>query len=318
MLESYDTGLYINKSSRMKRLSMVENPPMMILNEPGEIKTNYGDGVKTICFELDIFGRPAHFGISVTHKQARLSDITPLARTLSTKLAFMLLDRLRGNGEFIPCCKGCSACCNYLIPLSVPEVFRLREEILALPAEQLRTVFQSCLDTAKIILDEKPKEFETTESAETNSQIQINQLSKWYASLKLACPFLSDRLCTSYEHRLVACREYIVTGSALLCEDELSVADALKPLRRLRDESQAVQMPVSVLDCLGQLTAELEQSDIEAVTLPLALPWVQENLERGERTWSAVTMVECFVEILQALNIEQSKAPTTKKTQLCS
>ena len=77
-------------------------------------------------------------------------------------------------------------------------------------------------------------------------------------------------------------------------------------------------MPISILDCLGQLAAVLEQSDIEAVMLPLALPWVQENLGRGERTWSAVAMVECFVEILQALNIEQSKAPTTKKTRLCS
>jgi Fe-S-cluster containining protein len=255
----------------MERLSMIENPAVIILNEPGEINNNYGDGVKTICLELDIFGRPTYFGISVTQKQARLSDITPLARALSTKLAIMVLDRLRSNSEFVPCCKGCSACCNYLIPLSVPEAFRLREEILALPAEQRRTVFQSCLDTAKIILDEKPKIFEVNESAEISCQIQIKDLSKWYASLKLTCPFLSNNLCTSYEHRPIACREYIVTGSALLCEDEWS------------DESQIVQMPLSFLDCLGELAAALEQSDIEAVMLPLALPWVQENLERGER-----------------------------------
>lgn len=89
----------------------------------------------------------------------------------------------------------------------------------------------------------------------------------------------------------IACREYIVTGSALLCEDERT------------DESQIVQMPVSVLRCLGQLTAELEQSNIEAVMLPLALPWAQENLERAKRTWPAVTMVERFVEILRAHSI---------------
>jgi Fe-S-cluster containining protein len=290
----------------MEKLSMIENTAVMILSKPDEINNNYGDVVKTICFELDILGRPARFSIYVAQKQARLSDIIPLARALSTKMAIMVLNRLRGNGKFVPCCKGCSACCNYLIPLSVPEAFRLREEILVLPVEQRRTVFQSCLDTAKIILNEKPKQFEITESAETSCQIQINEMGKWYASLKLACPFLSNNLCTSYEHRPVACREYIVTGSALLCEDEWS------------DESHAVQMPISILDCLGQLAAELEQSDIEAVMLPLALPWVQENLERGERTWPAVTMVECFVEILQALNIEQSKAPTTTIPQFCS
>ena len=285
---------------------MIENRSIMILNEPGEITNNYGDGLKTISFELNVIGQPTYFSICVAQKQARLSDITPLARMLSTQLAIMVLDKLHSNGEFIPCCKGCSACCNYLVPLSVPEAFRLREEVLAMPPEQGKAVSHSFLDTAKIILNKKPEKFEINESAQTSNHKQISELSKWYASLKLTCPLLSNNLCTSYEHRPIACREHIVTGSALLCEDEWS------------DGSQIVQMPISVLECLGQLAAELEQSDIEAVMLPLALPWVQENLERTERTWSAVTMVECFVEILQALNTEQSMAPTTKKPQLCS
>jgi Fe-S-cluster containining protein len=300
----------------MERLMMIKNPAVMILKEPGEIYHNYGDGVKTICFELDIFGQPENFGISVAQKRIRLSDIIPMARMLSTKIALIVLDRLRSNSEFVPCCKGCSACCNYLIPLSVPEAFRLREEILALPDKQCRTVLQSCLDKAKIILDEPPKELEITEYAETNSQIQINQLSKWYASFKLSCPFLSDDLCTSYERRPIACREHIVTGSPLFCADDWSINDALKPLWRSRNESQTVQIPVSVLDCLGQLAAELEHSDVEAVMLPLVLPWVQENLKRGERTWSAVKMVECFVEILLEYNNKQSKK-LTRNLQAC-
>jgi len=281
---------------------MIENPAALTLGKPGKINNNCGNGVETISFELDILGETVRFGINVAQKQARLSDIVPLVRTLSTKLALMVLEKLRRNGEFVPCCKGCSACCNYLIPLSVPEVFRLREEVLAMPAEQGKAVLQSCLDTAKRILDEKPKEFDINELAGTESQIQISQLGKWYAGLKLACPFLSDNLCASYEHRPIACREYIVTGSALLCEDERT------------DESQIVQMPVSVLQCLGQLTAELEQSNIEAVMLPLALPWAQENIERGKRTWPAVTMVERFVEILRAHSIEQSKTTDYEKT----
>ena len=268
---------------------MIVNPAVMILGKPGEIYNNCSGRVETISFELDILGETVCFSITVAQKQARLSDIAPLARTLSTKLALVVLDRLRRNGEFVPCRKTCSGCCNYLIPLSVPEAFRLREELLALPAEQGKAVLQSCLDTAKRILDKKPKEFDINELAGAESQIQISQLGKWYAGLKLACPFLSDSLCTSYEHRPIACREYIVTGSALLCEDERT------------DESQIVQMPVSVLQCLAQLTADLEQSNIEAVMLPLVLPWVQENLERGQRTWPAVTMVERFVEILRAL-----------------
>ncbi len=282
---------------------MIENPAVLTLGKPGKINNNCDSGAKNISFELDILGETVRFDINVAQKQARLSDIAPLARTLSTKLALVVLDRLRRNGEFVPCRKACSACCNYLVPLSVPEAFRLREELLALPAEQGRALLQSCLDTAKKILDKKPKEFDINELAGAESQIQISQLGKWYAGLKLACPFLSDSLCTSYENRPIACREYIVTGPALLCEAEWT------------DESQIVPMPVSVLQCLGQLTAELEQSNIEAVILPLALPWALVNIERGKRTWPAVTMVERFVEILRAHSIEQSKPPTTKKLQ---
>lgn len=79
-LESHSTGLNLNKSGRMKRLSMIENRSIMILNEPGEITNNYGDGLKTISFELNIIGQPTYFSICVAQKQARLSDITPLAR----------------------------------------------------------------------------------------------------------------------------------------------------------------------------------------------------------------------------------------------
>ena len=103
---------------------------MTIQSETVEINNNCGSCVETISFELDIFGQPASFDIRIAQKQVRLSDIIPLARMLSKKLTLVVLDRLRRNGEVVPCCKGCSACCNYLVPLSVPEAFRLREEVL--------------------------------------------------------------------------------------------------------------------------------------------------------------------------------------------
>jgi hypothetical protein len=67
---------------------------------------------------------------------------------------------------------------------------------------------------------------------------------------------------------------------------------------------------VSILEALGQLTAELEQSDIEAVMLPLAFAWAQENLHRAERTWPAVEMVKRFVEIMQEIALKKLAAST--------
>ena len=277
---------------------MFENPPLMVLGERERIDNSFGCKVETFSFELDILGEPVRFRINVADRHARLSDITPLARALSAKLALAVSDRLRRSGKVVPCCKGCPACCRYLVPLSVPEVFRLRQEVLAMPAEQGKSVLQSCLETAKKILNERPEDSEINELAQTNTQPQISRLSKWYAGLKLPCPFLSNNLCISYEQRPIACREHMVTGSAILCDTEGM------------DEPHIVQIPVSVLECLGELTAELEQSNIESVMLPLALPWAQENLERSRRTWPAVIMVEHFIGILKAAASKNSAAVT--------
>ena len=277
---------------------MVENQSLMVLVEREGIDKSFGCKVETLSFELDILGEPVHFRINVADRHARLPDIIPLARAISAKLTLAVSDRLGAGGKSIPCCKGCPACCRYLVPLSVPEVFRLRQEVLAMPAEQGTSVLQSCLETAKKILDERPKDSEMNELAQTKSQTPILRLSRWYAGLKLPCPFLSNNLCISYEQRPIACREHMVTGPAILCDTEGM------------DESHIVQMPVSVLECLGELTAELEQSNIEAVMLPLALPWAQENLERSRRTWHAVTMVEYFIEILKSAASKNSAAVT--------
>ena len=262
---------------------MAENCPITVLDESEKADT------KNIEFELDILGEAVNLRIGITENKARLADIVPAARALSTKVALAVLAKLRKDGQSLPCRKGCSACCSYLIPLSVPEAFRLRQEVLAMPPERSRVILQSCLEKAKDLLNEKLNKFDTNEFAERNDQTQIAQLSKWYVGLDLTCPFLSDGLCNIYQQRPTACREHIVTDSALLCEAGLP------------EEPHMVPMPVSVIECLGQLTAELEQSEIEAVILPLALPWAQENLERCERMFPAVTMVERFVVIVKTM-----------------
>ncbi len=268
---------------------MVEGQLTAVLDEHYGATSGQDCGMETFSLELDILGKPTCLRINVAPVQARLSEMAPLARAISTKLALATLERLRENGKSVPCCKGCSACCSYLIPLSVPEAFCMAEELFALPPEKGKTLLQSSLDTAKTILEQMPEDFNTGESP-TDSGIRSSQLGTWYAGLRLHCPFLSDDLCVMYDQRPIACREHVVTGSATSCNVEGT------------DEPDVAKMPVSVLECLGRLAAELEQSEVEAIMLPLALPWAQENTERSNRTWPAVTMVEQFIHILQETN----------------
>jgi hypothetical protein len=66
-------------------------------------------------------------------------------------------------------------------------------------------------------------------------------------------------------------------------------------------------MPVSIVEALGELTAELEGSEVEVVMLPLAFAWAEENLDRSERTWPAEFMVERFVGILKSMASSDSR-----------
>lgn len=273
---------------------MAENSLTTEPRESEETKDNCGDGVKTIELELDIFGRPVRCSIDVADKQTRLADIVPIARTVSSKIAVTVLKKLREDGEIVPCCKGCSACCHYLTSLSVPEAFRLSDELLVMSAESGRAILESYLEAAKKILDNMPGDFDIAEPTQINDQSQMSRLSNWYAGLKLACPFLSDSLCTIYERRPTVCRENIVRGLAEMCVVEGE------------NGAQVVKMPVSIAEALAHLAAELEQSSVEAMMLPLALPWAEENQERGERTWPAPMVAEKFIDILKEMASKNS------------
>jgi len=274
---------------------MVGNLPIAVLGESEKQQDSCGGGAEIIGLELDILGQTLNFRISVAQPQAKLADIVPLARAICTKITSVVVQEVHRDGGRIPCRKGCAACCRYLVPVSAPEAFRLREEILAIPTYRSRAIQCSCLLAARRILRRKPPELfvSQTTGASLDCSADMNMLSRWYTNLKLDCPFLREGICTIYEQRPLACREYFVNGSAMAC-------------RGKRGKAEVVEMPVRIANVLTQLTCELENTSELTVILPLALPWTQENLQRGQRTYPATMMVERFVEIVKQMTAENA------------
>jgi Fe-S-cluster containining protein len=256
---------------------------------------------EVICLELDILGKPVNLHFFVRQEKARLTDIVPLAQAVCTKITDAVLESIRSDGGRIPCRRGCSACCSSLVPLSVPEAFRLREMILAMSEPQRRLTEQSCLLVAQRILERRPPQqfVERTTGASPNSFAEGNVVANWYRNLNLACPFHYKGVCTIYEQRLLACREHFVKGSAKACRGE-------------RGTAEEVEIPVQMVDALAQLASELEGTEVEAVMLPLMLVWHEQNPQRAERTWPAAMMARRFVEIVKLM---ASKNSTTLVAQ---
>ncbi len=254
------------------------------------VNANYTSGKKVIALEIDILGEALNFRISVGKERAKLSDIVPLARTLCDRITDVVVRSACGEGNHIPCGRGCSACCSRcLVPLSVPEALRFKEEIDAAPADRRESIWRACLQAARLILSLKlPKSFVYQTEVSPVGPVDLNILSNWYTSLELTCPFLYNHVCSIYGQRPLACREHFIVGSARGCKG-------------LRGVTEVLEMPVQLPNVLGQLASELEGTSVEAVILPLTPFWCEENPERAERSWPAEMIVKRFVEIVEAM-----------------
>ena len=200
------------------QIVMIINGPIRVLGESKQ-ECDIDCNSEIIGLEFDILDEPIRLRIGIADEYARLSDIVPLARALSTKAALLMLGKIAKEGEYVPCCKGCSECCNYLVPVSVPEAFRIKDELLAMPTEQGGLLLQSLLDASRTIIDSTNKGCDLSRMCDTGSEEQLCDISKWYRGLKLSCPFLSDDICASYAQRPLACREYIIICSPSICKN---------------------------------------------------------------------------------------------------
>ncbi len=261
-------------------------------SEVGDERFGMGDKftfqAEVIGLELDILGKKVEFNINVGKSRMKLSDIVPQARTICSKIINISLDN---NKKVIPCHKSCSACCSRnIVPLSVPEAFRLKEDISNTPENHRETIWNNCLQTARLILKQKPPESFTQQPADISqpNPADLNLLSDWYSNLNISCPFLHEDLCTIYEQRPLACREHFIAGSATACSGGHAGAEVLN-------------IPIQMTTVLGRLAAEIEGTDVEAIMLPLSLIWCEENKQRAERTWPADLLIGRFIEIIQEM-----------------
>jgi Fe-S-cluster containining protein len=281
---------------------VIEDSIITVVDATGACeRESRGEG-RVIRLVLDVLGEAVDLVIDVKDERARLADIVPLAREVSTKITDKVGEIARLNGATIPCGKGCSACCNYLVPLSVPDVFRLKEEVLDMPLVRQLLIDQGCLSAARRVLAEQPPasfaEMATAAVAESAAEL-LSITSNWYADFELTCPFLCERVCTIYEERPMACREHSVTGCSRACADGACEADG-------------VYIPARMSEVLGRLASELEGTTVEGLIMPLALIWADENSKRDERTWPAPMMVERFVEIV-CEELPKSSAETVSR-----
>jgi Fe-S-cluster containining protein len=236
---------------------------------------------KQIPLDLRLAGREVHYTVTVPAREARLADLVPPARRLSSRIAETVAEALADEGRTVPCSKGCAACCAYLIPLSVPESICLAEEVTRLPrAERDRVLagFETACEALGRVTSWRPGR-----DAES-----FPSLSRRFASAGLSCPLLTaEGCCSTYAARPVACREHLVTGASSQCGQP--------------GGGRAVEMPASVFEALARVSAEAEGRPLEVVPMPSTVEWWSLNALRARQTWPAEALFGRFVELMGQL-----------------
>lgn len=262
-----------------------------------QLETAIGQGLETTRIEaqLAIFDQPMRVSVAVDNHLAGLADVVVLARMLADRIVEATRRNCAVNGLDVPCRCGCAHCCRYLVPMSVPELMLLAREMPMVGAAELPGVLARITEAeSTLALAGRPPAPEATLTLSDGTTLNPTEaIGHWYWQLGLDCPFLLDDVCLTYPRRPISCRQHLVTSTAEYCR-------SFQPGKgRIRN------VPVDCCHGLALLAAELEQSPLESVMLPMAMRWISTNQHRIDRKWPRPVLFGRFLEIVQQLSQQQ-------------
>lgn len=154
--------------------------------------------------------------VTVPADRVDTAALVPALQELADALiaeAVAAVDRERSE---ITCRAGCSACCFQPVPVTEPEARFLGELVGSLPEDQQESVRSRVRETVSALeIGNLDRAFEQVDRL---TQQDLEALAARYRRTRMPCPFLSGGMCSIYEQRPLACREYLVTSPAEHCE----------------------------------------------------------------------------------------------------
>ena len=149
-------------------------------------------GVVRLGTDLAVFDETLAIVADVPDQPLRMSDIVPLAYQICDRIVAASVRHSEAVGEPVSCRKGCAACCEPPVLISVPEAFRLITDIASLASDRELGV-KTALAAA--------------EKRMAGPGAQAN-----------ACPLLAEQVCSIYAFRPCVCRAFLATSPPELCD----------------------------------------------------------------------------------------------------
>ncbi len=151
-------------------------------------------GFVRLSVDLPVFDEDLRIVADVPDRRLRMSDVVPLAHQICDRIVAASVRHSQAVGEPVSCRKGCSACCEQPVLISVPEAFRLITDIDSLPGDRKRRV-NAALSAAE------------------------NRLAAPGPPAN-ACSLLAQQVCSMYAFRPCVCRTFLATSPPELCDTQ--------------------------------------------------------------------------------------------------
>lgn len=210
-----------------------------------------------------------------------ITDIVPVVRSIGEQAQALEISATHKAGKEISCQKGCSACCQrIMVPVSPPEAFDLAKTLKGLPQDHRTRIEHRLAETRKRLQTAGllPLLQNLAESPDQKTDADLDPINRAYYALRLPCIFLENDACSIYEHRPAACREYLVTSPAELCQDTE------------KNPVQVIHIPLRAGTVLSVLWAELTGGPVRLMPLPVAFEWAEKHQALNKKTWNGLEL----------------------------
>jgi Fe-S-cluster containining protein len=204
--------------------------------------------------------------------------MVPFAHFIADQIVKTAIDH---SSVPVTCGKGCGVCCNQLVPLSIPELFFIVEQLRVMPPEQ-RFPLLSRFDS----IEKHLMASDFLQSLRTIDQTRNDRsIAERYFRMNLQCPFLEQQACSIHPWRPVVCREFNALSDPELCAD---------PFNNKISSISYIQRPSSIL---AKLYGRITNTSPILTPMPLLFESFEQHQTHSTRTWQSTFLAQTILDI---------------------
>jgi Fe-S-cluster containining protein len=222
--------------------------------------------------------------LRIPSEPMRLSDLARSVLRLDDEIVALGLKKHLPVLGPPSCKKGCTACCDQLVPISIPEAFMIHDLVSELSETRQEAVLTRIVAAEEVLEALSIDSFSLMNTGDHS----VRQLLVQYSRSGARCAFLENEACSIYTSRPASCREYLVSTPAENCAKIGEVV------------VHRIPISIRMAHALSGVASRVLGNEPMLLPLSFAVNWAEANEEMGQRRFDGHMLVNLLLEELSA------------------